>query len=51
MRWTTAIAFVLLLAFVPDALAAAPSSARSHFRWKDAAGIPHYTDMLTPEAL
>jgi hypothetical protein len=51
MRWITAIAFALLLAFVQDALAAAPSSARSHFRWKDAAGIPHYTDMLTPEAL
>jgi len=52
MRWITAIALALLLgSSVSDALAAAPSSARSHFRWKDASGLPHYTDMLTPEAL
>ena len=53
MRWiTAAIAFALMSAFMLDAQGAAPSSGtRSHFRWKDAAGIPHYTDMLTPEAL
>ena len=51
MRWITAIAFAMLLASVPDTQAAVPSSTRSHFRWKDATGIPHYTDMLTPEAL
>jgi len=50
MRWITAVAFALLLAPL-GALAATSSNARSHFRWKDAAGTPHYTDMLTPEAL
>lgn len=53
MRSITATAFVLMLVCVHCVQAAAPSqpAGRSHFRWKDATGTPHYSDMLTPEAL
>ena len=51
MRSIIAISVGLLL-FVADAYGASSTSAnRSQFRWKDAAGTPHYSDMLTPEAL
>ena len=43
-----AIAPFLLLAGVQLAFGA---NERSQFRWKDGAGIPHYSDILTPEAL
>jgi hypothetical protein len=47
-----AVSVALLLLCATDTYAAPTTSAnRSHFRWTDPAGTPHYSDMLTPEAL
>jgi len=52
MRHIFAVPVVLLLLCATDIFAAPTTSAgRSHFRWTDPAGTPHYSDMLTPEAL
>jgi hypothetical protein len=52
MRHIFAASVALLLLYAADTYAASTTSAnRSHFRWKDPAGTPHYSDMLTPEAL
>jgi hypothetical protein len=52
MRSIVAIPIALTLVLMTDAaLLHAASVAHTQFRWKDAAGIPHYSDMLTPEAL
>jgi hypothetical protein len=52
MRQIFAVSVALLLLCATDTYAASTTSAgRSHFRWTDPAGTPHYSDMLTPEAL
>jgi len=52
MRHIFAVPVALLLLCATNAFAAPTTSAgRSHFRWTDPAGTPHYSDMLTPEAL
>jgi hypothetical protein len=52
MRHTFAVSVALLLLCATDTFSAPTTSAgRSHFRWTDPAGTPHYSDMLTPEAL
>ena len=52
MRWTFAIPIAVTMAFVVDArIVHAAESGHTQFRWKDAAGIPHYSDTLTPDAL
>lgn len=52
MRSVVAISIALVLGTLAgaSALQAAPSS-HSQYRWKDSAGTPHYSDILTPEAL
>jgi hypothetical protein len=52
MRHIFAVSVALLLLCATDAFAApTTSSGRSHFRWTDSTGTPHYSDILTPEAL
>lgn len=53
MRSVVAASVALILASLagPRLLEAASTSGHSQFRWKDASGTPHYSDMLTEEAL
>lgn len=53
MRAVVALSIALTLVSLDGASVAQAASTSSHsqFRWKDASGTPHYSDMLTPEAL
>ncbi len=52
MRSVVAISIALVLGTLTGArVLQAASTGHSQYRWKDAAGIPHYSDILTPEAL
>ena len=53
MRWSPAISLAAAVLALAAGLndAAVAGTAHRQFRWNDAAGIPHYSDTLTPEAL
>jgi len=51
MRWIPAIVVGVLAALAVSQLEAAAVGGKTQFRWTDAAGIPHYSDTLTQDAL
>jgi len=51
MRWSPAIPLAVLLVMASGRADLASAAAHRQFRWTDAAGIPHFSDTLTKDAL